>query len=145
MNFITDVRFAKPVHDMASKRKTEKGTRTFRYAFDQPSPFEPGGRSHHAVDLLFLFGSYAEDFTIKQQTLGRVMRDKWIDFIYGRDPWNEEKIFGFGPQDSSGEIHEEGMCTRRRVEIWHLLDAVGNVELGRIVGELTSGRISLMN
>jgi hypothetical protein len=128
---------------LANKRE---GNKTFRYVFDQTSPFQPSSRAHHTVDLLFLFGTYSGAFLTEEYVqVGKEMREKWIEFLHGSMPWDEGTVFKFGPLGRCSEVNEDELQTRRRVAIWKMLDSMDSIELNRIFVALTKGRISLLN
>lgn len=148
LDFLTDARFAYPLPEIAKTRNSaaRPGAKTFRYVFDQPSPFRPSSQAHHAVELLYLFGAYSDTFrTNGQRKVGHVMRDKWIAFTNGEAPWSEPSAFAFGPYGYCGEITDMEYGERRRVKAWDDLAATDPAELDRIFASLAGGRISLLN
>ncbi|KUJ13351.1 alpha/beta-hydrolase [Mollisia scopiformis] len=145
LDFLTDARFAWPSRTIANARSAD-ALKTFRYVFDQPSPFQASARAHHGVDLLYLFEAYSDTFlTEGQRILGNVVRDKWIAFANGEAPWNESNCFAFGPFGLSAEIDNSGLGERRRVKAWDVLEKTEPDELVRIFFSLAGGRISLLN
>lgn len=145
LDFLTDVRFAWPNRTLANIRGLD-GRKTFRYVFDQPSPFQASSRAHHGVDLLYLFGAYSDVFlTDGQRTLGDVVRAKWIAFANNEEPWDESSCFAFGPFGLSSEIDQSSLGERRRIKAWDVLEKTEPNELVRIFTSLASGRISLFN
>lgn len=148
LDFITDVRFGRPIRDITVAREKAGGStsRTFRYAIDQSSPFQPSSRAHHGVDVLFLFGSYSESFSsAAARKVGQVLRENWITFANGDAPWNEENVMAFGPLGFCGEISSEEYKERRRVAAWEVLDQMSPGELATLFVSLANGRVSLLN
>ncbi|KAF8911744.1 Alpha/Beta hydrolase protein [Mucidula mucida] len=67
------------------------------------------------------------------------MQDKWISFAHGEAPWNEDKVFVFGPEGETGERSQAIFAGRRRAQAWktafeplgmHVVHKIG-VELSR--------------
>ncbi|KAF9030128.1 alpha/beta-hydrolase [Hymenopellis radicata] len=67
------------------------------------------------------------------------MQDKWISFAHGAAPWNEDKVFVFGPEGETGERSQSIFAGRRRAQAWktafeplgmHVVHKIG-VELSR--------------
>jgi carboxylesterase type B len=54
LDLVNDARYTLPVEVVADKLRTAS-KRVFRYVIDQPNPWLPSSRAHHAVDILFLF------------------------------------------------------------------------------------------
>ena len=47
------------------------------------------------------------------------IQERWLAFAHGQRPWNEEKVYVFGPE---GETGERSWCIfegRRRTQTWH--------------------------
>lgn len=145
LDFINDARFAMPVEDISRQRRLA-GRTTYQYVFDQTNPFQSSSRAHHAVDLLFLFGGGELPFFDPSAVrIKDAMTSCWNLFIYGKDPWQAENIYAFGPFGRCGKISNEEYAARRRVVNFKVLRAMDQTSLATIFGKLAGGRISLFN
>ncbi|OBT71606.1 hypothetical protein VF21_09529 [Pseudogymnoascus sp. 05NY08] len=144
LDFINDARFALPVEEIAAARR-KAGKTTYQYVFDQVNPWQSSSRAHHAVDLIFLFGSYDLSGNPAAAAVAKAMQERWIAFVSGEGPWDAEKRFAFGPHGKSAEITDEEFAARRRVGHFGVLREIGMSRLGEIFGKLAAGRISLLN
>lgn len=144
LDFVNDTRYALPVEIVANKLAAAN-KRVYKYVVDQPNPWQPSSRSHHAVDLLFLFDGVDLSFNPAAQAVGKEMRQRWIRFVSGEAPWPADSRFAFGPLGECKEITEAQFATRRRVENCKVLREAGIGVYLPIVGALTAGRISLLN
>jgi carboxylesterase type B len=144
LDFVNDARYALPVELIANKL-TAAGKRVYKYVIDQPNPWQASARSHHAVDLLFLFGGVDLSFNPAAYAVGKEMRDRWTDFVAGGRPWSVERWFAYGPVGECKEISEGGFAVRRRVEHMRVLRDAGIGVYLPIVFALTAGKISLLN
>lgn len=148
LDFVTDARYALPAEVIAEKL-TDRGKKVYRYVVDETNPWQASARSHHAVDLIFLFGTvdglsrYPE-----ADAVGQDMRDRWIKFVNGEAPWtpmSTGKRFAFGPYGECKEIDERQFAARRRVAHMKVLKEAGFDVYGPIMNKLIAGRISLLN
>lgn len=79
---------------------------TYAYHFDQKSTLENPlkGTAYHAIDLFYLFLNGLETMTPGQTKLAKKVADDWIDFSYGKAPWEEFSIahkgMVYGPDDT---------------------------------------------
>lgn len=144
LDFVNDTRYALPVGIVANKLAAAN-KRVYKYVVDQPNPWQPSSRSHHAVDLLFLFDGVDLSFNPAAQAVGKEMRQRWIRFVSGEAPWPADSRFAFGPLGECKEITEAQFAARRRVEHCKVLREAGIGVYLPIVGALTAGRISLLN
>ncbi|KAJ7753094.1 Alpha/Beta hydrolase protein [Mycena maculata] len=68
------------------------------------------------------------------------IQERWIAFANGEEPWNQEKIFVFGPE---GEVGERSTCIfegRRRRAVWkQALEPLGMPLVQKIGMELSRG------
>ncbi|KAF7122327.1 hypothetical protein CNMCM5793_000284 [Aspergillus hiratsukae] len=144
LDLVNDARYALPVELVADKLKAAN-KHVFRYVVDQPNPWQASSRSHHAVDLLFLFGGLDLSFNPAANEVGQEMRRRWIRFINGVSPWSEGRRFAYGPLGECKEITEAQFASRRRVEHLKVLREAGIGAYLPIVFALTAGRISLLN
>ncbi len=74
------------------------------------------GDSFHTLDLLYLFANFDEflEQEGKHQdiALGKRMRGAWLDFVYGKDPW-QGAFTGTGATfDAGGDAYGEKMGAR---------------------------------
>ncbi|KAH2239632.1 hypothetical protein KXW72_001468 [Aspergillus fumigatus] len=144
LDFVNDTRYTLPVELVTDKLKAAN-KHVFRYVVDQPNPWQSSSRSHHAVDLLFLFGGLDLSFNPAANEVGQEMRKRWIRFVNGMSPWSEDRRFAYGPLGECMEITEAQFASRRRVEHLKALREAGIAAYLPIVFALTAGRISLLN
>lgn len=144
LDLANDARYTLPV-EIVSKKLQRAGKAVYRYIIDQPNPFQPSSRAHHAVDLLFLFGGV--DFTSNPGAVAvsKEMRHRWISFVAGQEPWATSLRFAYGPFGESKEINEAQFALRRRTSHCQALQDVGIAVYLPILATLTAGRISLLN
>ncbi|KAL5340270.1 Alpha/Beta hydrolase protein [Aspergillus crustosus] len=144
LDLVNDARYALPV-ELIAEKLTGAGKKVYKYVVDQPNPWQASARSHHAVDLLFLFGGVDLSFNPAAEAVGKEMRIRWAEFVSGGKPWSLERRFAYGPVGESKEITEEGFAARRRVEHLKVLKEAGIGVYLPIVFALTAGKISLLN
>lgn len=144
LDLVNDARYMLPVEMVAEKLKAAN-KRVYKYVVDQPNPWQPSSRSHHAVDLLFLFDGVDLSFNPAAQAVGKEMRQRWVSFVSGDAPWGADSRFAYGPLGESKEINETHFAARRRVEHCKVLREAGIGVYLPILAALTAGRISLLN
>lgn len=144
LDFINDRCFAMPAYDICAQwRKDQR--RVYQYIIDQPNPWQPSSRSHHAVDLILLFGGYDLTFDPGSEAVGSEMRRRWILFINGEEPWAGTKRMAFGPVGRSAEIDDGEYSFRRRRRHFDLLKKANQREVVSAFAGLAMGRLSLDN
>ncbi|KAL0578116.1 hypothetical protein V5O48_003859 [Marasmius crinis-equi] len=68
------------------------------------------------------------------------IQEKWIAFAHGETPWNEEKVWVFGPEAETGERSRWIFDGRRRREIWkEVLEPLGMSLVMKVGAELSRG------
>lgn len=144
LDLVHDARYGLPVEVISDKLQSSNKT-VYKYVIDQPNPWQPSSRSHHAVDLLFLFGGVDLSFNPGAEGVGQEMRRCWVRFVNGDAPWAEQKRFAYGPLGESRDIDEVQFAGRRRVGHINALREAGKEVYMPIVGALTAGKISLLN
>ena len=144
LDLVHDARYGLPVEVISDKLQSSNKT-VYKYVIDQPNPWQPSSRSHHAVDLLFLFGGVDLSFNPGAEAVGREMRRRWAKFVNGDAPWAGQKRFAYGPLGECREIDEVQFAGRRRVRHINALKEAGKEVYMSIVGALTAGKISLLN
>jgi carboxylesterase type B len=144
LDLVNDARYTLPV-ELVSKKLQAANKRVYKYVVDQSNPWQPSSRSHHAVDLLFLFEGVNLSFNPAAQLVGQEMRNRWINFVSGESPWSDEHRYAYGPLGECKEIDEAQFSTRRRVEHCKVLQEAGIGSYMPIIASLTAGRISLLN
>jgi carboxylesterase type B len=144
LDLVNDARYTLPVELIAEKLEAT-GKPVYKYIVDQPNPWQASSRAHHAVDLLFLFGSVDLSFNPAAEAVGRQMRENWSTFVTGVKPWRLTGRFAYGPVGESKEITEGDFAFRRRVGHLKVLKEAGIEVYLPIVFALTAGKISLLN
>ncbi|KAL3463899.1 Alpha/Beta hydrolase protein [Aspergillus heterothallicus] len=144
LDLVNDARYTLPVELIADKLSAA-GKPVYKYVVDQPNPWQASSRAHHAVDLLFLFGSVDLSFNPAAEGVGKKMRDNWIAFIAGGKPWGSAARFAYGPVGECKEISEKEFAARRRVGHLKVLKEAGIGVYLPIIFALTAGKISLLN
>ena len=143
LDLVNDARYTLPVEIIANKMKAANKP-VYKYVVDQPNPWQPSSRAHHAVDLLFLFG-FGLGSKPAANAVGQQIRQRWIRFASGERPWPVERRFAYGPLGECQEIDETQYAARRRVEHCQALQEAGIGVYMPILAALTAGRISLLN
>lgn len=112
-----DAMFAIPAWLFAHRSRQSK---TYAYHFDQQStmPGDCNGLAHHAHDLMYLFGNWAQEPTPSQTNLMMSLQNAYVRFAYGEEPWEEFQLNHrwkiWGPNDGESlESEEEGEAKRR--------------------------------
>ncbi|KAJ5894813.1 hypothetical protein N7495_006504 [Penicillium taxi] len=144
LDIVNDARYTLPV-EVVSNKVQAAGNSVYKYVIDQPNPWQPSSRAHHAVDLLFIFGSLDLSFNPAADAVGREMRQRWISFASGEAPWSAENVFAYGPVGDCKEIKNDQFAVRRRIEHCKVLQEAGMNVYMPILGSLTAGRINLLN
>ncbi|EED13170.1 carboxylesterase, putative [Talaromyces stipitatus ATCC 10500] len=149
LDLLHDTKFTLPT-ELVSEKLIANNKKVYRYLFDEVNPWQASSRAHHAVDILFLFGTMDFSHNPSAEALGEDMRKRWISFVSGREePWSElsatKKMFAFGPYGESKEIDQRQLAARRRVHVLGLLREVGPQVYGGIANKLAAGKISLLN
>lgn len=144
LDFINDARFALPAFEISNRwRSMQK--EIFQYIVDEPNPWQPSSRAHHAVDLIFLFGGVDLSFNQSATEVATNFRDTWIDFCHGRNPWSSSNIRAFGPYGDCEDLDLERYARRRRLNCFEFLRKLGHSKYTSLSGRLGAGRISLLN
>ncbi|KAK5674338.1 hypothetical protein LTS10_012922 [Elasticomyces elasticus] len=140
LDILADVRFSWSGQRAAEMWKAQ--TKVIKYTFDEPNPWQPSARAHHAVDLLFLFGTYQDHFPEHAARLSVKMRQHWIDFVTSDSPRDLEDLV-FGPHGTVEKAQPDCIAVRRRSEAWQTLDKIGYASLNKLAGTLGLNKISL--
>lgn len=144
LDLVNDVRYALPVETVSEKLQAAN-RRVYKYVIDQPNPWQTSSRSHHAVDLLFLFEGVDLSSNSAAEHVGQEMRSRWIRFVNGDAPWSPTHRFAFGPLGECKEIDEAQIGNRRRVKHLRVLKEAGMGVYMPMIFALTAGKISLLN
>jgi hypothetical protein len=165
LELINDARIAWPTQEVTEGAQKERdGGGVWRYVFDQEGPTR--SIPHHAVDLIYLFDNIpmpvsqslvmtsddADLFddegqwtlpTVDEFSYSRVrdaVQDRWIAFSHGEAPWNDNKVFVFGPEGETGERSSCIFEGRRRKQIWkEALEPLGMQLVQKVGVELSNG------
>ena len=138
--FINDIKFAFGADEIYRLERKERKRKCFRYVMDQPNPWDVSQGAHHALDLLFLFGGpfdYSSDEAAMR--VSEDMREKWVSFVCGESPWNEERIIAWGPDGGTGFV-DEGELKERRVGCFEEIRRIGWERLQPLVTRLVEAR-----
>lgn len=133
LDFLNDDRFAYPAQRIAERVNKSGGT-AYQYHFDQVNPFaKPGdARSHHAVDLFAIFGGYDGFLNEDMKQVGVTLRENWIKFVNGEEPWSKEKIFTYGPEAKTAELTKDEAIPRRRQKHFAVLEEIGHEKCNEV-------------
>jgi hypothetical protein len=84
-----------------------------------------------------------ETYIVDQFSYMRVkdaIQEKWIAFANGQSPWNEDKVFVFGPEGETGERSKCIFEGRRRQQLWkEVFEPLGMQLIQKIGAELSRG------
>jgi carboxylesterase type B len=144
LDLLNDAKFVLPVEAMTEAWRHAQRP-VFRFLVDQPNPWQSSSRAHHAVDLLYVFGAFDLSFNPAAQQVTMEMQQKWIEFVNGRDPWQSDVYWTFGPHGESQSIDDLGFGSRRRKRHLDALKRCGSAELDAVTKALAAGRLSLLN
>lgn len=148
LDLLNDTKFTLPT-ELVSEKLISHGKRVYRYLFDEVNPWQASSRAHHAVDILFLFGTMNFSHNPPAEAVGEEMRKRWTAFINGKEPWSEFSTtgqrFALGPFGDCREIDNGQFAARRRVPALKLLKEIGPQVYGTIANKLAAGKISLLN
>ncbi|KAF5356592.1 hypothetical protein D9758_008226 [Tetrapyrgos nigripes] len=68
------------------------------------------------------------------------IQERWLSFAHGEAPWNEDKVFVFGPEGECGERTKWIFDGRRRKNIWKdVLEPLGMQLVQKVGAELSRG------
>lgn len=68
------------------------------------------------------------------------IQEKWITFANGEAPWNEDKVFVFGPEGETGERSKSIFEGRRRRQVWkEVFEPLGMQLVQKVGVELSRG------
>lgn len=68
------------------------------------------------------------------------MRQKWIAFMYGDEPWPQKETYAFGPAGEVGALKDEELLTRRRGQEIEKLDEIGWVHFQPLITRLLTAK-----
>lgn len=135
MKILEDIVFVTPINE-ATTRYIQKGLAVYRYIFDEPNPFKGAfsGKSNHALDLPYLFGSASIFAGVEnkdwEQDIQDSLQTKWLLFAHGIPPWpsvSDGKFLVFGPHGTVNE-HSSTELISKSLSISD--DIFGSLELG---------------
>ncbi|KAF6832413.1 carboxylesterase [Colletotrichum musicola] len=144
LDFINDYKFLLPAERLAQKFRAV-GKPTFRYLVDEPNPWQTSNGSHHAVDLIFLFGGFDLSFAPAALRTGEQMREAWVHFVYSEVLWVGASYAAFGPYGMFQELDDSEVRSRRRMTQVEYLEGIDSEVLDKVLFSLAAGRISLLN
>lgn len=146
LDFINDYKYLLPVQLLERSFKDANKT-TFRCLIDEANPWQPSSGAHHAVDLVLLFGGFDLGFAPTAERVGQAMREAWIKFICGGEPWSDttSKYYGFGPHGSLKILEDWEVRSRRRIGLAEKLSEMESSLLDKTSRGLAAGKVSLLN
>ncbi|KAG5758673.1 hypothetical protein H9Q72_013190 [Fusarium xylarioides] len=146
LDFINDYKYLLPVQALEKSFKNASKP-AFRCLIDEANPWQPSCGAHHAVDLVLLFGGFDLGFAPSAERVGQAMREAWIKFIYGEEPWPEatQKYYGFGPHGSLKTLEDWEVESRRRLRLAEKLSEMESSLLDKTSRGLAAGKVSLLN
>lgn len=68
------------------------------------------------------------------------IREKWIKFLYGADPWPENLVYAFGPAGKGEALSDADLARRRRIQKIQKLEEFGWKECQPLVTRLLGTR-----
>ncbi|KAM5522492.1 hypothetical protein FOXYSP1_16383 [Fusarium oxysporum f. sp. phaseoli] len=146
LDFINDYKYLLPVQRLEKSFKDARKP-VFRCLIDEANPWQPSSGAHHAVDLVLLFGGFDLSFSPSAGRVGQAMREAWVKFISGEEPWPEatEKYYGFGPHGSLKTLEDWEVQSRRRIGLAEKLSEMESPFLDKTSRGLAAGKVSLLN
>lgn len=125
LDFMSDARFnAWPTHITKMLSTDNASTKTYQYIYDQANPWKKD-ECGHATDLISVFGGYDDELGEEDKKVGQGVRQKYIAFVNGEEPWSTGSTYGFGPAGNSGEVSDEQVRSRRRTKALETIREVG--------------------
>ncbi|EWZ85781.1 hypothetical protein FOWG_10876 [Fusarium oxysporum f. sp. lycopersici MN25] len=146
LDFINDYKYLLPIQCLKKSFKDARKP-VFRCLIDEANPWQPSSGAHHAVDLVLLFGGFDLSFSPSAERVGQAMREAWIKFVSGEEPWPEatEKYYGFGPHGSLKTLEDWEVQSRRRIGLAEKLSEMESSFLDKTSRGLAAGKVSLLN
>ena len=116
---------------------------------DTPDMYYGSDTDSDGVDFGFGFNNPDDDAdawavpVVDEWTYARVrdaVQGRWFAFAYGEAPWNEDKVYVFGPEGEAGERSMGIFPGRRRVDVWKdALEPLGMQLVQKVGIELSNG------
>ncbi|RGP77138.1 hypothetical protein FLONG3_4653 [Fusarium longipes] len=146
LDFINDCRFVLPIH-ILERRWKDAQKPVYRCLIDEVNPWQPSSGSHHAVDLVLLFGNFDMSLAPAAERTGQALREAWIRFVNFDEPWPNASTstYGFGPHGVCKELEDWEVRSRRRVTQTNKLEGMDPVLLNKAFVSLAAGKVSLLN
>lgn len=88
-------------------------TKVFRQFFDAINPFSPEYGNNHMVEILYMLNAYGVPETKLATT--HAIQDRWIQFFYGKDPWDKHSVLYASPGGQVEEIDWNKRSDYRRL------------------------------
>jgi carboxylesterase type B len=145
LDFINDYKFVLPVENMVERGRSHTQLPVYRCLIDENNPWQPSNGAHHAVELVLLFGGFDHIISESAKRTGQNLREKWIDFVQGDEPWPSDSYAAFGPHGMFQQLDEIGVKSRRRTAQVEFLKNMHVSEVDPVFNALAVGRISLLN
>ncbi|OCT49464.1 carboxylesterase [Cladophialophora carrionii] len=125
-DFVNDARFALAAHKIWQLEHKAGKRCCYRYLMDQYNPWNSAVRAQHAIDLLFLYGGpYDYSWDQGGVKVSLDIREKFVKFVYGEEPWPQHLAYAFGPDGGVGAISDEELQRRRRIAKIEQLNKLG--------------------
>ncbi|KAL2205517.1 alpha/beta-hydrolase [Sarocladium strictum] len=146
LDFVNDYKYLLPIERLLKLFKS-----TYKEAYwaliDEANPWQPSIGSHHAIDLVLLFGGFNDIINEAARQSGSNLRQAWIRFIAGGKPWiaDQDSPYAFGPYGDTKEVGSLELRSRRRIAATEVLNRIEGSVLDKVLGALVAGKISLHN
>lgn len=148
LDFINDFKFVMPL-ELLGDMWRGAGVPIFRALVDESNPWQPSTGAHHGVDVLLLFSGFDLSFAPAVQKTAEKMREVWIRFVSGDEPWDceafDDRRYGFGPYGISQLLDDQQLYSRRRLFEAKKLRRMSISALERVFTSLAAGKVSLLN
>ncbi|VUC37787.1 unnamed protein product [Clonostachys rosea] len=146
LDFINDYKFVLPINHLIRLFK-KSAKPVYRFLVDESNPWQPSSGAHHAVDLILLFGGLDMGDAYAARRTGRNMREAWIRFINGDEPWvgGADSWHAFGPHGISKSLEKWELDSYKRVSNVERLSQMDTNLLNNVLSGLATGNVSLLN
>lgn len=146
LDFINDLKFVLPIETMLHQARTHTSQPPiYRCLIDENNPWQSSHGAHHAVDLVLLFGGFDDFVPEAAKRTGRNLREKWVAFVHGEEPWPAAECVAFGPHGMFVQLDHLAAESRRRMAQVRYLRETRRTVLNEIFVVLAINKLSLLN